>query len=260
MEKNVEDRDPYEVAEQIVVRHGLRQIPGNLLARCVWTADDIIRATGLNAAEVAELRRTCSIRQLGGGVTLRDDILDLLGVRSALDNDTKASYLERCHVVGVNPDPCNLHRLVDSADVRTQGPEDSPDPSASFLLDGVGESLPGETIWQYLSRCREAGVTPSEPWGSFERRHKQNQLVAAYHLRRNASVKDMQPQIVLGLHEALTMNGMDIERVVEILLADPYLADMDLFSACEGAQEGPLGAIYDCLLGREPRNARVASS
>lgn len=104
--------DPYEVAEKIVLRHGLRRIPGKLLAKYVWTAADITKATGLNAAEIEELRQTGCFRQVvGRGVTIRDDILDLLGVRWALEGDTKASYTERCNFVGVQPDPFNLRRL-----------------------------------------------------------------------------------------------------------------------------------------------------
>jgi hypothetical protein len=111
--------DAYEVAEKIVVRHGLRRIPGKLLAKYVWTAADITKATGLNAAEVEELQKTGCIRAVvGGGVTIRDDILDLLGVRWALQGDTKASYVERCDFVGVRPDVNSLRRLPDGARQR----------------------------------------------------------------------------------------------------------------------------------------------
>jgi hypothetical protein len=111
--------DPYEVAEKIVVRHGLRRIPGKLLAKYVWTAADITKATGLDAAEVEELQKTGCIRAVvSGGVTIRDDILDLLGVRWALQGDTKASYVERCDFVGVRPDVNSLRRLPDGPHQR----------------------------------------------------------------------------------------------------------------------------------------------
>jgi hypothetical protein len=113
------EADPYEVAEKIVVRHGLRRIPGKLLAKYVWTAADITKATGLNAAEIEELRQTGCIRQLGGGITLRDDILDLLGVRWALAGDTKASYLDRCQSLGVSPDSYSLSNLPGGPGLRT---------------------------------------------------------------------------------------------------------------------------------------------
>ena len=108
----------YAQARSIVARHGLKRISADLLEKYVWTAHDIQLATGLTSDEIGELVQTECVRSGGiwqqrGGVTIRDDILDLLGVRWTLPDDTLETYVERCMVVGVAPDKFQFANLLD---------------------------------------------------------------------------------------------------------------------------------------------------
>ena len=108
----------HALAVELVARHGVRKIPGDLLAKHVWTAGDIEQAIGLTPDEIEELRQSGWVRPVPfdgtGNVTIRDDIPDLLGVRNRLPDDTLKGYLDRCRIVGTVPDVFVVRHLAEA--------------------------------------------------------------------------------------------------------------------------------------------------
>jgi hypothetical protein len=99
--------ETYEKARTITARHKPRRIPKRLRSMGLWTAAEIEEATGITVDEVAELGSIGALRLADPSrqdLFVKNDILNILGVRMALPGDTLASYLSRCKRAGVPPE------------------------------------------------------------------------------------------------------------------------------------------------------------
>ncbi len=82
-----------------------RPISPSLLQLREWTPEQAAEALGITPAVARELVMLSVVRRWSRKplLLLRDDFLDLIGVRWALDGDTAKDYIERCDIVGVLP-------------------------------------------------------------------------------------------------------------------------------------------------------------